>query len=82
MKVADVNCKQVGGLLSRWLDGALTAVDVEAYEQHINVCPPCRRQNDKLQDGLAALRAAADAAPAPALLDELSRVTPETGVGQ
>ena len=73
MKVADVNCRVVSGLLSRWYDGTLEAVDADLYEQHVMVCPPCRRQNDKLHDALAALKVSADARPPAALLAELDQ---------
>lgn len=72
-EVADVSCRTVGNLLSRWYDGALNEVDTDQFEQHLLVCPPCQRQNDKLRLALAALPEVADARPAEELVTGLLR---------
>lgn len=85
MRVGDISCRAVGGLLSRWYDGALSEVESDAYEQHLLVCPPCLTQNDNLRAGLTALPAVADADPPADLISSLveyaDRVTrrPEDG---
>jgi hypothetical protein len=77
VKVADVSCQTVGGLLSRWYDGALAEVDSDMFEQHLLVCPPCQRQNDKLRIALAAIPEVADARPAEDLVTDLLRYARE-----
>ncbi|TML22023.1 MAG: zf-HC2 domain-containing protein [Actinobacteria bacterium] len=79
MKVADVSCQTVGGLLSRWYDGTLAEVEADVYEQHMLVCPPCQRQNDKLRVALAAIPAVADVRPGAELVTELLRYAREHG---
>jgi hypothetical protein len=69
--VADISCRAVGGLLSRWYDGALAGVEADAYEQHLLICPPCLVQHDRLRDGLAAIPAVADAEPPAGLISSL-----------
>jgi len=79
VKVADVSCQTIGGLLSRWYDGALAEVESDMYEQHLLVCPPCQRQNDKLRIALAAIPVVADARPGDDLVTELLRYALEYG---
>jgi hypothetical protein len=71
MSLGDDSCRLVGELLGRWYDDVLTEVESDLYEQHLLVCPPCLRRNDKLREALSAIPAAASERAPDELLREL-----------
>ena len=72
MSAADIDCRAVRGLLTRWYDGMLTGLEADAFEQHILLCRPCQSQNDKLRTALSALSALARVPADPALVSRLA----------
>jgi hypothetical protein len=57
-----LNCRDIVAQLDDYLDGQLDAIRQQAMEKHLQHCPQCLLQRDRV----AALRAALRALPAPA----------------
>lgn len=71
MRLLDVNCAAIDGLLFRWYDGQLDGVEADVFEQHVLLCPPCQVQNGKLRTAMSALPAAARVPAPPGLVERL-----------
>ena len=68
----ELSCDTASRLVGSWRAGALTTAERDAYEQHLLVCPPCLRQNDKARLAFAALSTALDTSPPEDLLVRLT----------
>ncbi len=62
-----MNCERLREILSAWLDGELSAQDVEIVESHLNQCEDCRtaaevsrRQDQELKQAFHWVRAASE----------------------
>jgi len=61
-----VNCKKIQQLISPYLDGELTPGEMEAVEYHLNNCPECQQEFNKLKNiSLALGQVGRDIFPAP-----------------
>ena len=72
MMAVELSCDTASRLVGSWRAGALATAERDAYEQHLLVCPPCLRQNDKASLASAALSKAADETPPDDLLVRLT----------
>lgn len=66
-----MRCSVVVGLVGRWHDGDMSDDDLDAFEQHLMVCPPCLVYNDKVRIAMAALPTAAGAVAEEELVRDL-----------
>ena len=63
----EVRCVEFVDELTDWMEGALTAAERGAIEEHLAICPHCVRYLDQMRATLATLRHAADGGVPPAL---------------
>ena len=63
----DYSCREVVGLASEYLEGAMTSEQMTAFEVHLNFCDGCFRFVDQVR----ATAATAGALPDEAIPDEL-----------
>lgn len=72
-----MTCREIADFLMRYLDGELSAVEHQAFEAHLFVCPPCVAYLDTYKQavrlGQAALRAEDEQDPCQSVPEELVR---------
>jgi mycothiol system anti-sigma-R factor len=79
----ETDCDEVLNQVFEYLDGELTARDVEKIQQHLDECSPCLREHD-LDVALKALvrRSCTERAPEDLRARILTQITEITGAGQ
>lgn len=55
-----MNCKEVKDILSPYLDGALDLQEMSSAEKHLEKCPCCRRELDRLKKTLTIIQSLPD----------------------
>jgi anti-sigma factor RsiW len=68
---AELTCKDLVELVTDYLDGALTAGELERFEEHLVYCGPCVTHVEQMRETIRVAGALSEDDLDPAVADEL-----------